>query len=754
MGIPVMAQTLPSSDAAVELAPQDRSPTRLDVKPDRKTENTADNQRQDGNDSQLQKVEVVGRNSDTEQRRAASASRIVVGKEEIERFGDSSASEVLKRLPGITVGGRPGRGGDIRMRGMGGGYTQILLNGERMPPGYSLDNLPPDQIERIEIMRAPTAEFGARAIAGTINIVLKEALKISANALRLGVGVEGDSASPSVSWTRNDKFAESIPYTFTVSASQSKSQDDTQSQTVWTDLTADSIELDQHTSTSSVSTRQGLNINGRIQIPLAQGESLALMPLAIVSRRSNDSSGQLEQAPGGSVPQPYATTASTGNGNFGLLRGNLEWQKRLSEATRLELRMNAGSSQFDSDGLQQDFDNSQQPIRITKDVSSTRETSWGLNGKASHQLASENSVVAGLEYDQTRRDQTRTTVQNGALLLTDFGDSLAASSQRVASYVQDEWNPSPAVSAYVGLRWEAISTSSSGANYALDNTSNVLTPLLHLTWKPDEKSRNQWRTSLTRSYKAASLQDLMARPSISQRYPTGANPISSPDQAGNPALRPELASGFEVAYEHYLAKGGLISVNFFYRRIENLIRNVVGLENVSWSDQARWVSRPQNVGNATAKGLELEAKVRLDEVLPDAWPVALRSNLSFFDSQVDQVPGPNNRLEGQPKGTANLGLDYKLRAMPLSFGANLNITPSYDLQVSSTQSTTTGNKVVADAFVLWAINPAAQLRLNFNNVVPRDYLSTSTSLTDTQLQLTTSNNPSVLNWGVRLELKL
>ena len=125
-----------------------------------------------------QRIEVTGgRASDTEQRRQSTAAKIVIGRDEIERFGDSNTLEVLKRLPGVTVPGTPGRGGNPRMRGMGGGFTQILVDGERIAPGFSLDSIPPEQIERIEILRAPTAETGARAIAGTINIVLREGFR-------------------------------------------------------------------------------------------------------------------------------------------------------------------------------------------------------------------------------------------------------------------------------------------------------------------------------------------------------------------------------------------------------------------------------------------------------------------------------------------------------------------------------------------------------------------------------------------------
>ena len=92
---------------------------------------------------------------------------------------------MLKRLPGVTIQGRPGRGGAIRLRGLGSGYTQILLDGERVPPGFSLDSLTPDQIERIEILRAPTAETGARAIAGTINIITRGGYTRRVNDVRL-----------------------------------------------------------------------------------------------------------------------------------------------------------------------------------------------------------------------------------------------------------------------------------------------------------------------------------------------------------------------------------------------------------------------------------------------------------------------------------------------------------------------------------------------------------------------------------------
>jgi outer membrane receptor for ferrienterochelin and colicins len=144
-----------------------------------------------------QRIEVTGgRATDTDQRRQSTAAKIVIGRDEIDKFGDASVGEVLRRLPAVTVPGAPGRSATPRMRGLGNGYTQILIDGERIPPGFSLESLTPEQVERIEILRAPTAETGARAIAGTINIITREGFRRRLNDLRLGVAAENGELTP------------------------------------------------------------------------------------------------------------------------------------------------------------------------------------------------------------------------------------------------------------------------------------------------------------------------------------------------------------------------------------------------------------------------------------------------------------------------------------------------------------------------------------------------------------------------------
>lgn len=697
-----------------------------------------------------QQVQITGgRESETEQRRQSTASKIVIGREEIDKFGDASLGEVLRRLPGVTTPGAPGRGGPPRLRGLGGGYTQILIDGQRMPPGFSLESLTPDQVERIEILRAPTAETGARAIAGTINVVLREGMRRRANEVRVGASVEDGTWGGGTQWTRTDSV-DDLGYTLSASLFNNLRRDDGRTETVRTGAGA-KTELE---SFGSLGRRQGLHLSGRLQWRLGEtGDSLTLSPSLFAME--NESERRFTLLP----PSRYDGGETDSASRFANARLNLQWRQRLSPDVRMELNANAGAARSASDSRR--VESRDTGDRLLEESALGREQTLSTSVKFTRSAGAEaeHSLVGGLEAEAVQRRDQRSTQDSLAALDPALALPQHASSVRTAAYLQDEWTLNPSWSVHGGLRWEQITTRGAADETGTrpQNTSRVTSPLVHLLWKPDPKARDQVRLSLTRSYRAPSLEALIARPRISARFSAAEpNDPTSPDTVGNPGLRPELATGIDLAFERYLQGGGLLSANLFHRRIRDLMRSVTGAtpEDVPWSDQPRYVARQQNVGSATTQGLELEAKFGLDQLVADAPRVELRANLSLFRSRVDGVPGPDNRLSEQPRASGNLGADWRVRGTPVSVGGNLNWVPAYETQLAEDQRTATGTRRVADAYLLWTFDPATALRVMASNLAPREYETRNTITTATFVETARTLNQGATNWQVRLELKL
>ena len=695
----------------------------------------------------LGQVEIrSNRDNDTEVRRQSTAAKIVIGREEIEKQGDATLGEVLKRMPGVTIQGAPGRGGAIRMRGLGGGYTQILLDGERVPPGFSIDSLTPEQVERIEILRAPTAETGARAIAGTINIVLREGQRANPDDFKLTRSMDHGQASEQINWVHNLR-TEPISGTFTLSLMDNRRAEETDTHTEAQSPLLQASVRDRHYE--SVSQRQGVHANARLQWRGEQGKSLTLMPFLIYSEFGNRGRVDLNQTDRAGTDQASQRSDAAqilSQSRFAVARLNGNWTQRLSADDRLEARFGVGRSQYDYRLDQTLLGTGSGLLQNQFETQNFNDKSYNLSSKWTRVMDTGHQMVSGLELEGVTRIE-----QANAAVSEDGGD-LQARTRRWAVYSQDEWKINPNWSAHGGLRYEGILTEGSNEQGFHRNQSSVWTPLLHALWKPDPASRDQIRMSLTRSYKTPTLYNLVARAVPSREL----NSPTRPDRVGNPDLRPELATGIDLAAERYLAGGGVLSANLFHRNISDLIRYVtVQQSNPSWAPgQTRWVSTPKNVGDAVTEGLELEAKFRLDQLLADALPVDIRSNMSFFRSRVKDVPGPNNRLDQQPSMTANFGGDYRVRALPLTLGGNVNYNPDYETRRTEQQWVYQGMKRVVDVYGLWRLTPQSGLRVTVSNLMPRDYMTGNTYFGNGFFE---QDSTRARNWRIlqlRLEMKI
>jgi outer membrane receptor for ferrienterochelin and colicins len=664
--------------------------------------------------NRLERVEVSAGPTANSRRRNSTASKIVIEREDLEKYGDVVLGDVLRRLPGVTLGGRPGRGGDIRMRGMGGGATQILIDEERPPPGFAVEELPPDQI------------------------VLREPLQKSNHELRMGVGWDRNEPQADASWTRNLKWGGPNGDEFVGAVSTNgairRSFNNVDSGNRRTDIeTGEVVEQNTQLGTSE-SQNTSLNGNARLRWKYSDKLNFNLSPSFFLSQ--NEGSSQFNSE--GTRFRDAHTENDARNHN---LRLNLSADYRPQVGESFSLRLGTGTSKNTRNSHRRDqrafsgatSDDTQD------DRSTVQEDQTSLNGRWSLKTAQEHQWVTGAEAERSERTQMVDTRVNGVPLpgLVRFGNTLVSRNQRFAAYTQDEWSPSKQWSLYAGLRYERIETTVEAAGELPEarNVSQVTSPLLHLLWKPEAFPKDQVRLSLTRSYRSPNLQELMARPTINNTYPSGIpNEQTHADRAGNPDLKPELATGVDLSVEHWLPTGGIISGSLFVRDIKGPIRRDVLLETVSWDTVQRWVSRPRNIGNERRMGFEFEFKARMDELWEDApaelQMMLLRFNFALFKNKVQGIPGNSPRLDQQPRGTLNFGIDHRWKAWGLNFGSgfNINYVPAIREQVTQFLRNEETSRRQFDAYLSWAsgaVRDGINWRLSMANLLPRDAESSS-----------------------------
>lgn len=131
--------------------------------------------------TELEPVVVTATGRETPAREAL-ASLIVITREEIERAQVTDVAELLRLHAGVEIGRNGGPGGitSVFIRGGESNHTLVLVDGARINPsssgGAALQNISPEAIERIEIVKGPRASlYGSDAIAGVINIITRAA---------------------------------------------------------------------------------------------------------------------------------------------------------------------------------------------------------------------------------------------------------------------------------------------------------------------------------------------------------------------------------------------------------------------------------------------------------------------------------------------------------------------------------------------------------------------------------------------------
>ena len=662
--------------------------------------------------TQGEEVTVTGRRV-LDDRFLSSSTRITITRRDIEAMGANSIADILRNTPGVQVTTTANGGLEIRMRGMGTESTRILLDG--VPVSASnrsaqlpLDELPADLIERIEVIRAPTAQFQGAA-GGTLNIVLRGASPRRETFISLTDQYVWGMHAPSlfVSTTgplgaqpaRTDTAASSWSYFLSLNAGERNLGSDTRRETAQNTAASTASTIDDDVRLRNRFVTFTPRLTGRL------GASDRVTLRGVFSGVEQD--GRVSSSAAGLSNGVPLASASHNPWRFerSFNQGGIDWSHSFKDA-KLESTL--------------------QLERSRNDYRADRSLSQTLGGVASAQSSN---------YDEDRAERgliakTKLEIGFGEALWSLGGDfearklevgssstiagvatplDLNASTRRTALWTQLE-KPFEAIrtAMTLGLRAQDFSTDVTAAG--------VATNYQNLAWQPSLNTRTaltddtQVRFNLARISRNPRIWELArtTQPNLSTNSP------NAPDFRGNPNLRPESTVTFDTGFEHRLAAGGQAGINLFVRDQSNVIRRRLLLVGT------RWVEQPDNIGEARVWGLETDIRTNLAWAgLSRDW--TLSAHATLLNSRLTGGTASGQRIPGQARYLANLNIAKPLRQSGGWYGGGtLALTGAADLNTPSAAGVVAAGRershAQLDLFVGSVIPSLGFWRLNLYNV--------------------------------------
>ncbi len=648
----------------------------------------------------LPSVEVKAKKDTLSDQRISNTQKLVLDRSDIENLGVMTIGEVLGKLPGVEAGALNSDGSSShRARGMSRDSVDIRVDGER-PAGGSrivsgvVGRLPAGDLERVEILRGSSAEYGGSASV-TVNLVMKKALPKKSTALKAALGINDTTPTGQLTLTQNGGeggFSWTLPVTLNMHRSPSHREIDRQ------DKTAGTRTLWEQERDDGFQTFREFVVTPRMTWKDGR-DSLTISPLFFdgLRKRSNDTDLFAFTNPlDGSGLVNDGHRNSDERNQRRLLRLRTEAEKYFGEAKLSgRVALNHGRNTADLERKSYDIANI-----VTRTLEQSSNTENEFNSAVRWDQPSGSHFLSfGAEYVKlTRHDD-----QN-------FGGSFVANDKQSATqregvlWAQDEWSPQESLTLTTGLRAENIRMQ---ADVSSQQHAGLL-PSVAVRWEP----MDSWvvRSSLGAGLKMPRLDEISNTTSRS----VSANTPVEADRRGNPDLQPERSVNFEAVLERYLPKeAGVIGANVYVRSTQNFTERRVQLEGV------RWVDRPYNVGSAMHWGLELDGKVRMDDF---GWKGAtLKSHLTLPRAQVqDDYLGLQRMARDTPRYVLSMGLDQNLPKLQSSYGISLQLSGRSETDVPREQRGYTEARALLDAYWLYKLSPQFNLRISGQNLLASD----------------------------------
>lgn len=537
-----------------------------------------------------------------------------------------TATEVMKSIPSLNVD----IDGNVTLRNAS---PQIFVDGR--PTTLTLDQIPADIIDKVEIITNPSAKFDASGgNAGILNIVLKKNKKTGYNGgLRVGADSRGRFNYGGDLNLRQNK----VNFFLSGSLNQRKSK---------SVATTDRYNL---LSTKSLFQQKTNSTNGGYFGFLRGGldyliDNRNTLSFSASYNKGKFDSDQMQTVDSFVYSNPVyssTTNASTmSEGNFKNFGTQISYKHNFAKnGHNISGDLNYNSSKNDNDGT---LNSSTKPFSTAKYPSLIQQSlSNGSNKFFTIQADYENPLTETTKFEAGVRAAVRNFNNDNNVFQYDnlnakFVQSIPASSkykfndQVYAAYATytfkvKKWNYQ------LGLRTESSNYTgtllkSSGADSSTFKVNYPLSlfPSAFITYKLTDSQDFQLNYSRR-----------VNRPNFFQLMPF-ADYTSDPQNIsiGNPGLKPEFTNSFEVSYSNAYKKGANFLATIYYKQTDDLITRYTYRDKNRITGDSAFFYTYLNANNSQSFGLELTNKMPVTKW----WDLTLNVNLN--NSKINAtIPG-------------------------------------------------------------------------------------------------------------------
>ncbi|MCF2860844.1 TonB-dependent receptor [Pseudoalteromonas sp. Cnat2-41] len=611
-----------------------------------------------------------------------------------QRFEPLTAGDALKRVPSVTFLSDVLESDGARMRGLSPAYTKVLINGEEVPGAgadrsFFVDRIPAELIERVEIIRSPSANRSADAIAGTLNIVLRDGYSLDGGYLRAGglryddgefkeslggvYGTELGGGRLLLGANLQGRYNPKKKTSFRYGDSPENNPD-------YREQTFDNREHQDDT-------RDGddTSLNASYEYTFNDGAYFDISGIWVDTERSEDersyeynhpSTASGDAANGGSLLTDNANIADIEQTNYSL---SSSYNQPLFGGNS---KFKVAVARFEESVFEQEveLDTAELPMVLEQEQerSDIDDKEWTLQWQHSQPYSDSKQCQIGVFWQQKERDTDIFASESELETMQSSWDQFAQSPLSLATFdapfvavsggvntVQEQRfdvfallkHESQEFAWELGVRWE--STDSQVDNHVdavrTDNDYDFILPSAHIRVQVAENGRIN-----------ASVARSLRRPDFDYITPAlREEELADNDLLGNPALEPESAWGVDLGYEYRLGKTGVMGVNLFYRDVSDLIEIAnTGMQGAE--GEGTFVLQPRNTGDGTVYGVELDLSTPLGALgLPNT---GVFVNYSWLDSEVEDFFG-ERKFNDQSDYVYNLGFIHDFPQLGASFGA-------------------------------------------------------------------------------------